>query len=355
MRTIALFFLLLAAVSSPAQKILKVGVAGLTHDHAHNIMNQFKRGEVIIAGIAESNPQLVQRYKQRYQLPDTLFYPDLSTLLAHVHPDAVLAYNAISEHLGVVELCAPKGISVMVEKPLATTVKDADRIATLANQYHIHVLTNYETTWYNTNQQINDMVNGQHAIGDIRKMVVHDGHQGPKEIGCSPDFLGWLTDPVKNGGGAIRDFGCYGANLMVWLMHGKAPVAVTAMTHHIKPSIYPKVDDDATILLEYPDATGIIEASWNWPFSIKDLEVFGAGGYLHALDGNHLQQRINKGYDSIAVQPAAYRDNLPYLADVLSGKLDPGNDLSSLSNNLIVVRILEAASRSAKEGKRVVL
>jgi len=355
MRTITLFLLLLVTFSSPAQKILKVGVAGLTHDHAHNIMNQFKRGEVIIAGIAEPDQQLIQRYKQRYGLPDSIFYPSLSVLLEHIHPDAVLAYNAISEHLGVVELCAPKGISVMVEKPLATTVKDADRIAVLAKQFHIHVLTNYETTWYNTNQQINAMVNGQHAIGDIRKMVVHDGHEGPKEIGCSKDFLSWLTDPVKNGGGAIRDFGCYGANLMVWLMHGKAPVSVTAITHHIKPSVYPNVDDDATILLEYPDATGIIEASWNWPYSIKDLEVFGVTGYLHALDGNHLQQRMKKGYDSVAVDPAAYRDNIPYLSDVLSGKLDPGNDLSSLPNNLIVVRILAAASQSAKEGRRIVL
>jgi predicted dehydrogenase len=243
----------------------------------------------------------------------------------------------------------------MVEKPLATTVKDAERIASLAKQYHIHVLTNYETTWYNTNQQVYEMVNGQHAIGDIRKMVVHDGHQGPKEIGCSKDFLAWLTDPVKNGGGAIRDFGCYGANLMVWLMHGKAPVAVTAMTHHIKPDVYPKVDDDATILLEYPDATGIIEASWNWPFGIKDLEVFGVTGYLHALDGNTLQQRMKKNYDSVTVHPALYRDNLPYLSDVLSGKIDSENDLSSLPNNLIVVRILEAASRSAREGKRIAL
>jgi len=192
-------------------------------------------------------------------------------------------------------------------------------------------------------------------VGDIRKMIVHDGHQGPKEIGCSKDFLAWLTDPVKNGGGAIRDFGCYGADLMTWLMHGKAPIAVTAMTHHIKPSVYPKVDDDATILLEYPDATGIIEASWNWPFSIKDTEVFGVSGYLHALNNNDLQERLKGGYENVTVKPALYRDNLPYLADVLSGKTDPGNDLSSLPVNLIVVRILEAASRSAKEGKRIVL
>ena len=355
MRMLIATCLLFAFTATHAQKILKVGVAGLNHDHVHNIMNQFKRGEVIIAGIAESDAQLVQRYKNTYHLPDSLFYPSLSDMLQHIHPDAVLGYNAIADHLGIVELCAPKGISVMVEKPLATTVKDAERIAALAGQYHIHVLVNYETTWYNTNQQINEMVNDQHAIGDIRKMIVHDGHQGPKEIGCSKDFLAWLTDPVKNGGGAIRDFGCYGADLMTWLMHGKAPIAVTAMTHHIKPDIYPKVDDDATILLEYPDATGIIEASWNWPFSIKDTEIFGITGYLHALDPNDLRERIKGSYENVDVKPALYRDNLPYLADVLSGKTDPGNDCSSLPVNLIVVRILEAASRSAKEGRRITL
>jgi predicted dehydrogenase len=335
------------------QKILRVGVAGMTHDHVHNILHQWQSGEVIIAGIAESDPQLIARYKKNYHIPDSLFYSSLSELINHTRPDAVLAYNAISEHLGVVETCAPKGISVMVEKPLATTVKDAERIATLARQYHIQVLTNYETTWYSTNQYIGQLVNTRHAIGDTRKMIVHDGHQGPVEIGCSPDFLAWLTDPVKNGGGASRDFGCYGANLMTWLMRGKAPVAVSAVFHRIKPTEYPKVDDDATILLEYPDATGIIEASWNWPFGIKDLEVFGTTGYLHALNDRSLLERTKSTYDSVPAPPAAYRDNITYLADVLSGKTDPGDDCSSLSNNLIVVRILEAATLSAREGRRV--
>jgi len=334
---------------------LKVGVAGLNHDHVHNIMNQFKNGEVIIIGIAEADEPLVAKYKKAYHLPDSLFYKSVAEMLEHIKPDAVLAYNAIADHLGVVEACAPKGISVMVEKPLATTVKDAERMAMLARQYHIQLLTNYETTWYSSNQQIYQMVNGQHNIGDIRKMIVHMGHQGPKEIGCSPDFLKWLTDPVKNGGGAVMDFGCYGANLMTWLMNGKAPIAVTAVLHHIKPAIYPKVDDDATILLDYPTSTGIVEASWNWPYGIKDMEVFGQTGYLHALNGNAIDARDTGSYYKVPVKPYIYKDNLPYLAAVLRGEIKPDNDLSSLENNLIVVRILEAAKVSASTGKRVLL
>jgi predicted dehydrogenase len=336
-------------------QILRVGVVGLSHDHAHGIMNQFKKGEVTIVGIVESDNNLIERYKKRYQLADGIFFKTIPEMLTKIKPDAVLAYNAIVEHLSVVEACAPKGISVMVEKPLATTVKDAERIASLAKQYNVHVLTNYETTWYASNQQVNVMVNDQQAIGKIRKMVVHDGHQGPQEIGCSREFLSWLTDPVKNGGGALIDFGCYGANLMTWLMKGKPPIAVTAVTRQIKPDIYPKVDDDATILLEYEDATGIVEASWNWPFGIKDLEVFGTTGYVHAQNGNTIRERKKDAYETVEVKQPPYTSNLVYLADVLSGKIKPENDLSSLSNNLIVVKILEAARQSAKEGKRIVI
>lgn len=276
-------------------------------------------------------------------------------MLAKTKPDAVLAYNAINEHIDVVEACAPKGISVMVEKPLATTVKQAERMKALADQYKIQLLTNYETTWYSSNQQLYKMVNEQHSIGPIRKMVVHDGHNGPKEIGCSPEFLAWLTDPVKNGGGALVDFGCYGANLMTWLMEGKAPIAVTAITRTIKPDVYPHVDDEATILVEYAEATGIIEASWNWPFGIKDLEVYGKTGYLHSLNSNTLEERKKDVYEKVEVKPAAFQHNLVYLAAVLRGEIKPENDLSSLNNNMIVVKILEAARKSAKEGKRIVL
>ena len=63
-------------------------------------------------------------------------------------------------------------------------------------------------------------------------MVAMDGHQGPQEIGVGPEFFEWLTDPVIDGGGALFDFGCYGANLMTWLMDNERPLAVTALTQH---------------------------------------------------------------------------------------------------------------------------
>jgi predicted dehydrogenase len=338
-----------------AQK-LKVCVAGLNHDHIYNILNAYKNGQVDIIGIAEPNRELWKKYSKQFNLPDAVFYSDLKTMLKGKKPDAVLGYNAVGNHVDIVEVCAPLGIQVMVEKPLAATLDQAKRIEELADKYHIKVLTNYETTWYPSYNDVYTSVNND-SIGSIKKMVVHDGHQGPKEIGCSKEFLAWLTDPVLNGAGALNDFGCYGADLMTWFMHGQQPIAVTAIARHYKPEVYPKVEDDATILVEYPGAMGQIEASWNWPFSIKDLEVFGEHGYYHAFNGTEITSRMRenkKGAKVVMSLPAPINDPLIYLAANLKGEIK-GDDQSSLKYNMVVMKILDAAKRSIKEGKRIVL
>jgi predicted dehydrogenase len=245
----------------------------------------------------------------------------------------------------------------MVEKPLAATLVQAKRMEFLALKYYVKVLTNYETTWYPSYQHVYDMTT-RDSLGTIRKIVVHDGHQGPKEINCSKEFVSWLTDPELNGGGALIDFGCYGADLMTWLMEGQKPVAVTAVARHFKPQVYPKVEDDVNVVIEYPTATGIIEASWNWPFSIKDLEVFGDDGYMHALDNKNIISRLGKNTASnkVADNIITPMDNpISYLQVVLKNRLLGLTDRSSLKYNMIVMQILDAAKRSIAEGKRIVL
>jgi predicted dehydrogenase len=340
-----------------AQQPINVVIAGLNHDHVHGILSQYNKGTVNIVGIAEPDKQLQQKFGKLYHLPDSLFFTDLKKVVLLKKPSAVLGYNAAAKHLQIVETCAPLGISVMVEKPLAATLAQAKQMEALANKYHIKILTNFETTWYPSFHDVYKTI-GKGNIGPIKKMVVHDGHQGPKEIGCSPEFLSWLTDPVLNGAGALNDFGCYGADLMTWLMHGRKPIAVTAVTRNYKPAIYPKVDDDATIILEYANATGQIEASWNWPFSIKDMEVFGETGYLHALDRNNITSRMRENIkDAWAADPltAPLNDPIIYLTAVLQDKIPAIDDLSSLKYNMIVMEILDAAKRSAASGKRIVL
>ncbi len=350
---LALCFVVLAK----AQSTSRVGIAGLTHNHIYGILNEYANGRVNIVGIAEPNKALQEKYSKQFHLPDSLFFTDLKTMIAKRKPAIVLGYNAVAYHVDIVEICAPFHIPVMVEKPLAATLSQAKRMEALANQFHIKILTNYETTWYPSLITAYDIIN-KDSIGAIHKMVVHDGHQGPREIGCSPEFLSWLTDPILNGAGALNDFGCYGADLMTWMMHGQRPIAVTAVARHYKPNIYPRVEDDATVIVEYPTATGQIEASWNWPFSIKDMEIFGETGYLHALDGNNLVMRMrenNKSTKKVEPIPSPLDNPISYFNAVLQKTITGEDDRSSLKYNMIVMEILDAAKRSIKEGKRIVL
>jgi predicted dehydrogenase len=341
-------------------KPVRIAVARIRHDHVGWILRRNKP-DVVIAGIYEPNDELAQRYAKKYGFSKDLIYNDLNKMLDAVKPQAVVAFGSIYEHMAVVEACAPRHIHVMVEKPLAATLQQALRMDSLAKKYNIQLLTNFETSWYPTTIKSYELINDSNYIGSIKKVVIHDGHQGPKEIGVSKDFFEWLTDPVQNGGGAIMDFGCYGANLMTYLMHGQEPVSVTAVTRHFKPAIYPNVDDEATIMLSYPTAQCIIQASWNWPFGRKDMEVYGETGYLITIDNNKM--RLRKQPDSAehytqvtAADVAVYTDPFSYLADVLRNKIKvPANGLYALQTNITVVRILEAAKESAKTGKTIYL
>lgn len=337
---------------------LRVGVAGLTHSHVHGILGRADRGDIEIVGIAEPNRDLARRYTERHGLSMDLVHDDLETLLERARPDAVTAFGTIREHLAVVEACAPRGIHVMVEKPLAVSLDHARRMARLAREHGIHLLTNYETTWYGTNRRLYEMVHEEGALGAIRKMVVHDGHAGPVAIGVNEEFLEWLIDPEQNGAGALTDFGCYGADLMTWLMKGQRPLTVTAVTQHLQPDLYPKVDDEATIILTYPGAQGIVQASWNWPFSRKDTHVYGERGYAHALDATRLRIRVGdaEAEAEVPAPPAPLDDPFAYLAAVVRGEITPtADDLSSLELNLVVMEILEAAKESARTGHKVEL
>jgi len=246
---------------------------------------------------------------------------------------------------------------VMMEKPLAVGMDHARAIQASAARAGIPVIVNYETTWYKSHGAIWELIKQQRAAGDIRKMVAMDGHQGPKEIGVPPEFFDWLTDPLRNGAGALFDFGCYGANLMTWMMDNQRPISVTAITQQFKPRIYPLVDDEATILLQYPKAQGIIQASWNWPFNRKDFEVYCERGYTVAVGGNVLRVRMpsDREEQSRATLPdlaPEQRDSVSYLAAVARGKIKPSG-LSSLENNIIVTEILDAARESARHGETV--
>lgn len=341
----------------------KIGVVGLTHTHVHWIFNSDSNEEFEIVGIVEPNKELAMRYAKQYEFSMDMVYNTLEELIEAKRPKAVTAFGTIYDHLKIVEICAPAGIHVMVEKPLAVNLEHAKRMKQLADKHGIYLLTNYETTWYPTNHKAFEIIKQDTIIGDIRKIIVRDGHKGPKKIGVDKEFLDWLTDPVLNGGGAITDFGCYGANLLTWIMEGKKPNSVTAITVQQQSENNPKVDDEAIIILKYDHSIAIIQASWNWPIGRKDMEIYGLKGAIYSDNRHDLRIRIASGYDEfeeekmkLSERKSPYNDPFVYFVSIINGDIKPNPyDLSSLENNMIVMEILDAAIKSSKDNRSIEL
>lgn len=328
---------------------LRIGIAGMVHGHVEGLLGQAsQRSDLKIVGIYEPDRAVFDRLAAKYKLDPALYHATLAGMLDAARPEAVSVMGSVKDHLAVVEACAPRRVHVLVEKPLAFTAAAARRMHELSTQHGVLVLTNFETSWYASIREAQRLVQSQ-TFSPIRRMVFRHGHKGPQEIGCSPEFLKWLTDPDLNGGGAVVDFGCYGAVLATWLMDGQRPTQIVATKTTLKPKVYPRVDDDATIVLSYPGATAVIQASWAWTHDNKEMDLYTETGSLHAGKWDALSTRAPDGPMRTvkpAAKPAWLKDEWTYLRTVIRGKCDI-DPLSSLEYNVIVAEILEAA-RAAK-------
>ncbi len=346
---------------------LRVAVIGLEHGHVGGFLNggtalvpaggALHRPDIEVVGVVEPKRELFDSYVRKYGIKPELYFSTIEEMAAKVHPEAALVFTSTYGHTAAVLACAKLHIHVMMEKPMAVTYKDAQAIASAAKRNNIHVLVDYETTWYASNKAAYDLVKAGDALGSLRKVVVHDGHEGPKLIHVQPEFFAWLTDPKLNGAGALYDFGCYGADLMTWLTGGERPQSVSAVVAHLQPEYYPKVEDESDVLLTYKNSVAILQGSWDWPLAVKDMAVYGSTGQVKTIARDEISLQKAHERQAQTIRPTAlaapYDDPLHYFAAVLHGEVQDTGSLSSLDTNLIVSEILDAARTAAQTGRTV--
>ncbi|HUA67027.1 MAG TPA: Gfo/Idh/MocA family oxidoreductase [Candidatus Saccharimonadales bacterium] len=353
--TLFCFFVINLTWAEEPKPPINLAVIGLSHDAVGDFISRLTHDhDVQLVGIVESNQVLVTRYARLFNLSTNFFEPSLEDLLAKTNVQAAAVFTSTFDHRRVVENCAAHKIDVMLEKPLAVDMEAALAMAAAAKQNDIQIIVDYETSWFSSIQTAYAIADDRHAIGDLRKISVTAGDKGPKEAGCSDTFLDWLTDPALNGGGALTDFGCYGADLITWFMKGQRPDAVFAVAQHIKPDIYPKVEDEATIVVTYPQAQGIIQASWDLPFAERSMKIYGSTGYVFAPRMDLLQLRLPDTEESdLNLQAQAESDDdISYFAAIVRGDVKATGP-SSLQINLITTEILDAARKSIQLGKQI--
>lgn len=340
-----------------AESKTKLAIVGLDHDHVWGLLRDLA-GEpnAELVAIADNHQPLVDQAKTK--VPATVkFYSDYVKMLDEMKPDGVIVTTENDRHLEILRECAKRHIHYSAEKPMATNAADAREMERLANQAGIKVMINYWNAWVASTHALYHRVHDG-ELGPVQRIIVQYGHQGPKEIGVSKYFADWLYDPVKNGGGAIMDFGCYGAEWAVWLK-GK-PTRVSAITQKLKVDQHNAVDDDATIVLDYPDGTAVIEASWDWPYSMGQVQVFGPKGSLLAtardLFSRSPKDNVANGAlegERVTLDSPAHETSNPvsYFVDCIRNN-KPIEDPLSMKLNVQVMEILDAARESVRTGKQ---
>jgi predicted dehydrogenase len=356
-------FLLLAAIlfnsQSPAQqRRTRIAIVGLDHDHVWGLLKDIaSEPQADLVAIAEANPGLVEKAKA--QAPATIrFYANYVQMLDDVKPDAVFVTTENDRHLQILRECAKRHIHYSTEKPMATNTSDAREMERTAGMAGVKLMVNYWNAWVAPSHELFHRVKAG-EIGSVQRIIVQYGHQGPKEIGVSKEFGHWLYDPAKNGGGAIMDFGCYGAEWALWLK-GR-PSQVYATTRKLKTEQHNQVDDDATIVLDYPDATVTIEPSWDWPNGMDRVYVFGSkGSFLATHDDLFFRaaRQDSPGLDGerVTLAPVANGTSNPISYMIEQIREDkPIEDPLSARLNVQVMEILDAARESARTGRAVAL
>ena len=331
----------------------KVGFIGLRHGHAWRQLADISSiEEAHFVGVAESIPGIVEQ--ARTVQPDARFYADYREFVREERPEIVWAFVENNRHVEIAEHLAPLGVHLIFEKPLAGTFEDARRIQQLAEEHGILVMTNYQMAWWPSNHEQRRLA-ASGAIGDVWRLhgVVGNAGPSPRDLRRKV-FFDWLTDPEANGGGALIDFGVYGAVWAAW--HLGRPSTVYSTVSHLQPERFPRVEDNAVMVLSYPRAVGIFEASWDLPAGTQQLEIHGRSGTL-SLVRDSLSMRVGRkkseAVESPGLAPEASHP-VRYMIDRVR-RGEPLGHIVELQANVLAVQILEAAKRSAKSGSAVSL
>jgi predicted dehydrogenase len=351
-----LLTLLLLALPLSAQDY-KIAVIGLVHSHVWGHLRTMVEGKTAkLVGVSEPNPELVAEAKKA-GVADALFFSDYSKMLEETKPDIVWAFVENNRHLEIAKACAPRHINLIFEKPLASTYQDAKQIQALAAKYNIRVMTNYQMAWWPANY-VAKAAADRGDLGTIYRLHGVVGHGGPGSEGVrSKYFFAWLTDPVKNGAGALMDFGCYNALWNLWYL-GK-PQTVFATVNHLRPDRFPNVEDNATLVLTNANGVGVFEGSWDLPRSYQDLEVFGRPDGQKAPASVYMSQKsvtLQKGKEksSLPIEPLPEGENEPVAYMAARIKADkPVEGLTAIDINVDVIHIIDLAKESVKTGKAV--
>ena len=334
---------------------IRIAVLGMAHDHLwSNLKHLADLDDAELVAGADSNPTSIKKFTELTGCESV--YDSYEQLIESEKPDAVFGFSATAHHPDIVELCASKGIHVMVEKPMAATLEQADRMLTAARKSGTRLMINWPTAWSRGLRTAYRVVQ-EGQIGDLWQLTWRGGHCGPDEIGCSDAFCGFLFDKDLNGAGAFNDYGGYGSSICALFLG--SPNTVMGMAGRLLKTHLP-VDDNGAMLLRYPHAICRLEMTWTEAVPHTpphDMVIYGTEGTLIA-GSSAVTVYTRKDKSGTEVDLDELPDGEGNAAEYFVGCLKEGREPSWLTSpdlSRSAQEIMEAGLISATQGVAVSL
>lgn len=281
--------------------VVRVAVVGFAHLHAADQLRVIEStDEVELVGIWDSIPNTARRdaVADEFDIPEAIRYTDLEVLLAEAKPEIAIVCSTTGEHTELVELLAARGVHIVLEKPFALTLDDADRMIAASDDAGTILAISWPLAWYPAHLTTQRLI-AEGLIGDITEVHYYDGNRGP--LTQVPDTTGrvdpdlatksasWWYQP-EFGGGSLLDYLGYGSTIATWFRAGAMPTKVTALAWGGEGL---RVDEQSVTTALYEHGLSTFQTKWGtftdpWthdgPSPICGFVVVGTKGTILSRD-----------------------------------------------------------------------
>ncbi|MBL9135150.1 MAG: Gfo/Idh/MocA family oxidoreductase [Verrucomicrobiales bacterium] len=350
-------------------------IAGINFDHFHmGDLLRYAAGHprAEIVGISDEHPQRMEEAIRKLGISRDRSFTDYRQCLEQTRPDVVILCPAASQHGTWVKKVAPYGAHVMVEKPFAASLKEADGMIR-AMPKGSTLMINWPLQWAGSHRKAFELVESG-AIGEVLNVWHFGGNRGPLWHGADKDEKtaeqvarekpkSWFYKKA-HGGGSLLDYLGYGTTLCTWYQGGKRPLDVTATVDH--PAGL-EVDEHSIVVARYAHGLSKFETRWGTftdPWTIQPqprcgFVIAGTEGTISNYDYDDFvtvqTRRRPKPHRVAAPSPKAPHQNpVQYLLHCLD-RQEPLSGPVSLPISRIGQEIVDAAVKSARTRRTVPL
>lgn len=361
-------------------KQYRVGVIGFAHMHINNVLALFaKHPQVTLVAGADTPPQRPELrkgpYTRQWNLEHALkdlglpkAYDSYPEMLEKEQFDLIICTSENAQHPAVVEACARAGVHVCVEKPMARSLSDALAMARSVKVAGTKMLVNWPMTWNPAARKTKELLDAG-AIGRVLEVKARLGHSGPLGAGAKHEGVADEAAPLSatelgavwwhreaDGGGAMRDFCCYGCMMARWLLGEQAVAAVGLRANLNSP--FGDADDNGAMIVRFPTAMGLFEGTWttlDQGVSGGPI-VYGTEGTLvmETRDGKPVVRQVAAGGKTTLHEAEPLPEGRGDIAQEYVHHLetrDPVHPTLDLPLNLDAIAMLDAGVRAADSGK----